>query len=178
MEWKDVGSKIADAAPLLGSLFGPVGTGIGAGIKLLASAFGLKESETTPEKINALLSTDPTAALKLAEIESSNKIELQKLVIEAERMRLADVADARGREVKIVQSTGGRDWNLYALAWLVVFGFFLLCYALMRVSLPAGSNEVVFMLFGSLATGFGTVLQYFFGSSKSSSDKTALLSKQ
>jgi hypothetical protein len=27
------------------------------------------------------------------------------------------------------------------------------------------------MLFGALATGFGQVLQYFFGSSKSSSDK-------
>ena len=38
--------------------------------------------------------------------------------------------------------------------------------------LPQGSNDVVFMLFGALASGFGVVLQYFFGSSKSSSDKT------
>ena len=46
---------------------------------------------------------------------------------------------------------------------------------LMQYKLSEGSNEVVFMLFGALATGFGTVLQYFFGSSKSSSDKTQLM---
>ena len=45
----------------------------------------------------------------------------------------------------------------------------------MNIPLPDGSSDVVFMLFGALVTGFGTVLQYFFGSSKSSTDKTSLL---
>jgi len=45
----------------------------------------------------------------------------------------------------------------------------------MRIKIPEGSNQVVFLLFGALATGFGQVLQYFFGSSKSSAEKTQLL---
>ena len=64
---------------------------------------------------------------------------------------------------------------LYSLAIVVVVGFFVLTGTLLWVPLPDGSPEAIFMLFGALATGFGTVLQYFFGSSKSSADKTELM---
>ena len=73
--------------------------------------------------------------------------------------------------------TGAKEWNLYILAWIVVAGFFALCGILMKYKLPEGSNDVVFMLFGALSTGFGTVLTYFFGSSKSSGDKTKLMAR-
>lgn len=69
-----------------------------------------------------------------------------------------------------------KEIYMYVLATIVVVGFFVLCGILMKYSLPEGSSEVVFMLFGTLSTGFGTILAYFFGSSKSSSDKTKLMS--
>ena len=37
------------------------------------------------------------------------------------------------------------------------------------------SNAVVNLLFGGLVSGFATVLGYFFGSSKGSAEKNALL---
>jgi len=179
MDWKGVAGTVAKYAPLLGGIIGgPAGGAMGAGVKLLASAFGLSEEETTPDKIDHLLQTDPAAAVKLAEIESNNQIELQKYFLEQERLRLADVASAREREIKIVQATGERDINLYVLSWLVIVGFFVLLGFMYFTVIPMDNVGPVNQLFGALAAGFGMVLQYFFGSSKSSSDKTRLLARQ
>ena len=178
MDWKDVGKKIASAAPLLGGLLGgPPGAAVGTGIRLLASALGLGEQETTPDAIMGLLNTDPEALVAIKKMELENKVELRRLTIEETSLYLQDRAGARQREVDIVRTTGRKDVNLYVLAWTVVLGFFALCIVLMRYPLAEGSNEVVFMLFGGLVAGFSTVLQYFFGSSKSSTDKTNLLAR-
>jgi uncharacterized membrane-anchored protein YitT (DUF2179 family) len=74
-----------------------------------------------------------------------------------------------------VKATGKRDYNLYILAWTVVVGFFGLCAALLFKAIPDGQNDIVYVLFGGLVTGFSTVLAYFFGSSKGSADKTKFL---
>ena len=154
-----------------------MGGAVGAVIPLIANALGLTPEETTPERVNSLLLTDPTAAVKLAELEMNHKIELEKLVLQRAAMDFADTADARKRQVDSEKATGKRDYNLYILAWTVVIGFFVLCFALMKMVLPPGQNDVVFMLFGGLNSGFSLVLGYFFGSSKGSSEKTLLLGK-
>jgi len=129
-----------------------------------------------PDKmVTALKNAKPEIWAKLKEAEMTHEVALVNIASEIEVARLQDVQNARNREIEITKVTGNKNTNLYVLAWTVIIGFFLLCGILMFVVLPTGSNEVVFMLFGSLATGFGTVLQYFFGSSKSSTDKTQLL---
>jgi len=166
MDWKNVASMVSKAAPMLGTLVGgPVGGAAGTAVKLIADALGVEE---TPDAIEAEIRANPDALLKLKEIEASSKVELERLFLEQEIARLADVSDARSRQIE-------RDVNLYVLAWTVVAGFFGLMALLCFKAPPSGSNGVVFMLFGALATGFGQVLQYFFGSSKSSADKTALM---
>jgi len=170
--FKDIAKIVSSVAPLLGSLLGgPVGGAVGAAVKLVANALGVEED---PEAIYKALETDPEALMRLRELEMRHKETLEHLLLEAERARLADVASAREREVEITRVLGRRDINLYVLAWVVTGGFFTLCYALMRIPLPEGSNDVVFMLFGALAAGFGQVLQYFFGSSRGSSEKNVL----
>jgi len=72
-------------------------------------------------------------------------------------------ADARAREVSIIKATGKRDVNLYVLAWIVVIGFFALVGILIWATLPQANIGPVNQLFGAMATGFGMVLQYFFG---------------
>ena len=172
-DWKDVAKVVSTAAPLLGSLLGgPTGAAVGTAVKLVASALGVGPE---PEEVMKAIQADPEALAKLRALELKHQEQLAKLALEQERARLADIASARQREVEIVRATGKRDINLYLLAWSVVAGFFGLCYALMRIQLPPNSNDVIFMLFGALAAGFGQVLQYFFGSSKSSAEKTHLL---
>jgi len=186
MQWQDVASSVAKAAPILGTaLAGPLGGAIGGLVSILASQFGLTPEETTPDKINSLLMTDPNAAVKLAEIDANYKIELQKIILEQQKLEiqiesaeLQDTANARQRETEVVKATGQKDTNLYVLAWVIVTGFFALTGTLIFHAIPLGQNEVVFMLFGGLVSGFSTVLGYFFGSSRGSAIKSQLLATE
>jgi len=183
MDWKDVAGAVTKSAPILGTILGgPVGGAIGGVISLLGSAFGLTPAETTPERINDLLKYDSTAAIKLAEIESTHKIRLQELLLDQSRLDLerekaefADMASARAREVEVVKTTGSLDINLYVLAWTVVAGFFALIYVLTFQELPSLNVGPVNQLYGVMGTGFGVVLSYFFGSSRGSMQKSAML---
>jgi len=182
MDWGKVVSTISGAAPLLGSLFGPAGTAVGtiasAGIKLVASALGV---EPTQDAIADAIATDPAAALKLKEFEMTNMLELQKLTIQQLGMELTDVQNARQRQVEHEKATGKSDTTLYILAWTIIAGFFSLTLTLLYFSYSGkpitDQTGVLFMLMGTLSTAFGMVVGYFFGSSKGSADKSALLSQ-
>ena len=178
MDLKDIISKITSAAPLLGSLFGPGGTLIGTGVKLLSSALGV---EPTEQAVMAELSTNPDALLKLKEFEGNNKVELEKLAIQRAAMDFADTADARKRQVEHEKSTGKTDTNLYILAWVIIIGFFFLTGMLLYFSYQGksivDSTGVLFMLLGTLSTAFGLVVGYFFGSSKGSADKQSIIAR-
>ena len=176
-DFKDIAEKITALAPVLGTAIGgPAGGAIGLGVQALARAFGLKP-DATPAEIEQAIKTDPESAIKLRIAEMDFQIQLRGKDLDELNAKLQDVANAREREVNITKNTGRKDTYLYALASVIVICFFALCILLMWRPLPQGSSEVVFMLFGALSAGFGSVVGYFFGSSKSSSDKTDLLTK-
>jgi len=179
MDWKELGKDIiGKGSPLLGSVIGgPAGNAIGS---LVASLFGADPEK--PDDILAKMNLDPESAAKLQELEMKHKERLEELKIEEAKVQieetkayLADTQSARARETAIVQATGKKDLNLYVLAWVIVVGFFVLTGVLMFVELPASTSGVVNLLFGGLVSGFATVLGYFFGSSKGSAEKTAML---
>lgn len=105
----------------------------------------------------------------------THKVDIQKLILEEDRRYLQDRANARSGQVESEKATGHRNINLYVLAWMVVGLFFTLVGLLMWITLPEANIGPVNQLFGAMATGFGMVLQYFFGSSKGSADKTAAM---
>lgn len=177
MGWEDVAKVVSKAAPLVGSLFGPAGTAIGAGagglIAGVASLFGADPNN--PEDILMKMQADPETQLKLVEFQNRHQEKLEELVLEKDRLHMQDRADARLRERSIVQVTGRRDYFLYFLAISVVIGFAAICVVLMIHPIPSGANEVVLLLFGGLVAGFTQTMSYFFGSSRGSAEKTALL---
>ena len=165
--WSGIKKVLAGIAPVLGNAIVP-GVGGLAGT-LLAGVLGVDSND--PDALNtALINATPDQIAKIKEIELTHRDEF-------ERLFLQDRQDARQREIKIVQATGKKDLNLYVLAWVVVIGFFVLCGTLMYQTIPSGQNSIILMLFGGLQSGFATVLGYFFGSSKSSADKTQLLAQ-
>src|SRR5664280_1456956 len=176
MTWSSVVDCIKLAAPTLGGLFGPAGTAVGtvlaSGVGVVASALGV---EPTQDAITQAVATDPAAAEKLKEFELNNALEIQKLSIQQAQMYLTDVQSAREMRGTHEKTTGKSDYNMYVLAWTVIFGFFVLVGILLFVALPAGQTNVLFVLFGALASGFGQVLSYFFGSNRSSESKTDMI---
>lgn len=53
----------------------------------------------------------------------------------------------------------------------------ILVFLLFYVDVPVGSREVLFMLLGVVVKEWGSAMQFWFGTTRSSSDKTRLMIK-
>lgn len=170
---KSIGNLVAKSAPILGGVIGgPLGAGA---VKLLAAKLGVD-----PQDHNTILKVlnDPATAIKLQELENAHEQELARLALRETEMGIEDRQNARAREVSVTQATGKRDLNLYILAWVIVGGFFVMTGLLYYHEIPSGSIGPVNQLFGALTLAFGGVVQYFFGSSRGSAEKTAIMAEQ
>jgi len=184
MDWKDVAKAIKSSAPKLGRLIGTLipgasllGEGLGGVAGMICDATGIESDNPTPDEVMSILQANPDAYVKLKEIESNHAITFEQLSLERDKMYITDVGSARARQTDSEKVTGKKDTNLYALAWLITIGFFSSLGGLMFITLPEGSSNVIFLLFGALIASFEKVQSYFFGSSKSSSDKNQIIAQ-
>lgn len=99
--------------------------------------------------------------------------ELKALDLEELSMRLEDVANARNREIEIAKS-GKSDAMMY-VAGSVALGTFLLMVISIIFVKGTAANPMVHQLMGIIEGVALTIFQYYFGSSKGSSDKTKIL---
>jgi len=172
MNWKDIGKTIAGKGlPVLGNLLGG-----SIGEKAGNIVAGILGCESDPETVSNALANNPELFLQLQKYEMDHKEELERLQIQEAGIYLADVQSARQREIEGVKATGKRDWFLYALAALFVIGFFVLMALLMFR--PIEENTSLVMVIGALVSGVTMVLSYFFGSSKGSADKNAMMGRR
>ena len=179
MDWKGLGGQlIKKGLPLIGGLLlGPPGAlGAKAAVSLLSSTLDLKAEDATPDDIAGLLQANPEKLDMVIADEHKHKERLQELLLEEKRLEVQDTINARSREVELTKVTGKRDINLYVMSYMVIAGFFGTFGAIIFSVLPATSEKLVFLLLGGLIAAFERVLGYFFGTSRSSRDKTALLS--
>jgi hypothetical protein len=75
-DWKSLVPLVSKAAPLVATALGGPGAGAVAG--LLASAFGVPAE---PDALAKAIQADPTAALRLAELQEQNKAELARIAL-------------------------------------------------------------------------------------------------
>jgi hypothetical protein len=165
MDWSDLKGIVGKAAPVVGTLLGgPAGAAVGG---LIAAALG---TDSTPDAVSAALIGNPDAIVKVQELQTNAKIQLQQLAVTAEANRLADVQSARAR-----QSANPNDKTPQFLAWGVTIGFFgtLLLVAFARME-PATQNLLLVMT-GTLSTAWVAIISYYFGSSKDSTNQTKMI---
>ena len=169
VSWKDVANAVGNAAPLIGSLIGPGGTAVGAGVKtLISSVLG---TDNSPEAVLQALKSDPQALVKLKQAEMDHQVDLQKLVVQQEQLHLADIADARARDTAIVQAVGGNTRG-DILAFIAISGLVGLVTILLFVSIPVGpSKDILLLLSGALVAIVKDVYSFEFGSSRGSKNK-------
>ena len=70
-----------------------------------------------------------------------------------------------------------KEMYMYLLGAFIVGGFFVLLYFLVYQSIPSENKDILNIVVGALIGSFTTVVGYFYGSSKGSSDKNELLKK-
>lgn len=178
--WDNIKEILGSSAPVIGTLLGgPAGGAVGG---LISKVLGV---DNTPEAIELALMNNPDALLKIKELETSNELAIlqaelenkridvgsvidnRKLDNEKDQMFLSDKQSARSRQTDSEKATGKVDVALYVIAGVIVVAFFVSILALIFITLDkqSGTYELLLMLFGALATKFGTVVDYFFGAS-------------
>ena len=74
--------------------------------------------------------------------------------------------------------TISKDHNRYMISWFLGIAFFALIVILIFFDIKNGSKEIVYTLLGSFGTAFGMAMNYHFGSSEGSKEKTKLLGEK
>ena len=67
---------------------------------------------------------------------------------------------------------------MYVLGGLVVFSFFTLLGLLIFQPIPETNNDVLYLAIGADIGFAGAVINYFYGSSKGSADKSDMINKK
>jgi hypothetical protein len=73
--------------------------------------------------------------------------------------------------------TVGKEVYMYILGALIVLGLFIVIGLLIFVPMPKENEQVLLVLLGALTAKFADVVGYFYGSSKSSADKSEVMAK-
>lgn len=170
MDWK---SLIKGVAPVVGTaLGGPLG---GAAVSIIADALGLSEKteEAIKNVIGQGLTPEQEVALQLAE----KNFALEQLKINvALQTRLAELEvddrnKAREREANVKDNTNRN------LAYAIVGGFIALVGSTL-LGFAEVDSALAGTLVGYLSAKCEQVLSYYFGSTRTSEQKTNLLAQQ
>lgn len=164
----------------------------------IASLLGGSKAEAVAEHVVSVaraVTGAETPEDALAQIRQNGELAMQfqiKVVeanVELERIH-ADVAKAEiGATVKLAESDAGdrkdargmqiqtRSRAPGVLAVVITLGFFGVLGLMLTGTFKPADNQALLILLGALGAGFGQVLNFYFGSSHGSQQKTDLLAK-
>ncbi len=174
--WGAIKKTVGKFAPMIGNAIVPGMGGMAGG--LIAKALGV---DNEPEAImQGLANASPAQIKAIKDSENRHEERLLEIAKDVDKMFLKDRQDARAREIAVMEATGEKDYNLYILAWVNVIGFFTALIVVIIVDLPTGdvAKTVIATLVGALIATYKDVIGFFFGSSRSSQEKTKLLGKK
>lgn len=158
---------IAGVAPgLARALGGPLA---GAAVEKLSRAIFGDIAVDEDVLADALASSSPETLVALKKAEQEFQIALRQAGVEELRIEAGDRANARDRQIKM------NDWTPSVLGALVILGFFVVLGSMVAKKLPAGAETEFSIMLGALATMTAAVVNYFFGSSAGSREKTRLI---
>jgi hypothetical protein len=164
MSWDKVKKLVGQSAPLLGTLIGgPAGATVGA---LLSTALGV---ENTPKSIEEAIKNDPSALIKLKELELTHKVELENLAFKTLDVELADKQDARLRH--------GHSIMPAVLVIVLSLMVLLAGIAIFYSAIPEENRSLGNLIFGALLAKWGDSIAYWVGTTRSSANKDLMKNK-
>jgi hypothetical protein len=168
----DVKSILATVAPWIGTaLGGPLG---GMAVTAAADALGLSDKTEAAIKL-AIGGASPDDMLKLKQADNAFSAQMQAIgFANVEAMAKLDNADrdsARNREIQV------KDITPKVLAYLVTAGFFGMLAAMLFKIIPDENRDILNIMLGALSSTFTAVVSYYYGSTRGSEAKSAMLAQ-
>ncbi|MEL6506141.1 MAG: hypothetical protein AAFR29_00780 [Pseudomonadota bacterium] len=155
------------APQLAHALGGPLA---GAAVERISRALFGSASASEDDIAVALTTATPEQIIALRQADLDFQRLLQETTLEQVRIAAADRANARLHQREM------EDWTPSVIGALVIFGFFVVLGAMVARQLPQGAETEFSIMLGALATMTAAVVNYFFGSSAGSKEKTKLMS--
>ena len=187
MNWSDVGASIVKFAPLAGAaLSSPVGAAIGVGT-IIANLFGV---DAKPEKVLDYINENPNQAEEKLKFEMGNNIELQKLIIEADKERNRHEEQDKAIEFQNTDSARNNSANVNdspvdnKIKMMLVVGKFLIIFTciIAYIFFHSDMNQSVVVTLGTIAgaTGadLGSMVNFYWGTSFGSQRKDDIIAKK
>jgi len=160
--------------PLLGQIAPTIATALGgplAGIavKTLSSVLLGHEGGTEEDISAAMASASPDQLAALKKIDADFKAHMKELDIDLERIAAGDRDSARQMQ------TATKDWVPKVLAVVITLGFFGILIWMLLNGMPKTGTEALLMMLGALGTAWTGVVNFYYGSSAGSKQKTDAL---
>lgn len=166
IDWKSI---VRGVAPTLGAALG--GPMAGIAVKFIAdSVLGLPEGATQMDVSDAILSSTPDMLLKLKQSDRDFDVQMRQLDVDVFSMEVKDKDSAR----KLFRIN---IWPQITLSALFIGGYIwiLSIFLTGNVSIPADLKSEFNIILGVMTVGVTNILQFWFGSSFGSKEKTAQL---
>jgi hypothetical protein len=165
-DWK---SLVGSVAPTIATALG--GPLAGMAVKAVGDALGVQApTEDTVSAALANATPDQLAAIKKADQDFAAK--MKELDIKLEELETQDRASARGMQVNLRSNIPAM------LGTLITVGFFGILIGLMGGWLHTGDSNELLLLLGALATSWGAVVNFYYGSSQQSHMQTRILGEK
>ena len=168
----DISSILATVAPWIGTaLGGPLG---GMAVEAAANALGL--SDKTVEAVKTAISgATPEQMLALKKADQDFALQMQALgfkqVADLEAIASADRKDARGMQT-------AKPSPIPALLSIgVTLGYFSILIGMMTGWFHVSESNALLIMLGSLGTAWGSVMAFWFGTTRDSARKTDMLAQ-
>jgi hypothetical protein len=166
MDWKKLVGAVAPA--LATALGGPLA---GVAVKEIGSKLLGKPDADEAAVAAAVAGATPADLIKLKELDHAFAAQMAEAGIKLEEIEAADRANARARQIAT------KDWVPSALAITVITSFLALLYLMSIHQMPEANRSTFDILLGMLAGAVTSVFSYYFGSSKGSRDKDAVIGR-
>lgn len=152
---------IAAVAPTLATALG--GPLAGLAVNMVSKALTGKEQASADQLLTAVM--NPDNLVKLRQIEADFKTKMAELEITEQQIAATDRDSARKMQVELKSYIPG------ALAVLITVGFFGILLGMMLGNLSIADTPALMLVLGALTAAWGSVVNYYFGSSAGSARK-------
>jgi hypothetical protein len=160
-----IGAAATGGVPaLVGMAAVQVSQAFGSDVKATTEAIAQAIGGATPDQLLALKTADNDFAEKMQALGFQNSQALEQIA-------------ANDRDSARQMYTTVRDWSTPTLTYMVVIAFFCVLAIILTqsIDIPTSMRDVVMMMIGCLTAAFTQVLNFRFGTSAGSKEKTAML---
>jgi len=168
MSWKDT---IRAVAPMIGKAISVINPVAGLAVQAASNALLGRPDGSEDELAAAVAGANPDQLLALKTAENTFKLDMERMGVDLEAVLAGDRKSAREMGMK----TSLVPQMILSVIYVLAFSVILYVVFMGEITMSESQASMANYLLGILSAGLLQIMNFFFGSSKSSQDKNAII---